>query len=620
MKKLLLSILSLLLPMLASAYDIAVENDDVTIYYNYINNGTELEVTYIGPNFYSSATYSGEVKIPDEVTYRSRTRKVTSIGENAFYRCRDLTSVTIPNSVTKIGDGAFMNCSGLISVTIGNSVTSIGNNAFDGCTNLTSVHITDLAAWCKIAFSYSESNPLYYGQHLFLNDEEIKDLVIPNSVTSIGNYAFERCTGLTSVTIPNSVTSIGYYAFQGCSGLTSVTIPNSVTTIEGYAFCDCTSLTSVHITDLAAWCKITFNSLDSNPLTFAHHLFLNGEEIMDLVIPNSVTSIRSAAFAGCTGLTSVTIPNSVTSIEGSAFYECSGLTTITIPNSVTSIGEGAIANCTGLSSVTIPNSVTAIRYGTFSGCSGLTSVTIPNSVTSIGGLAFYNCSGLTSVTIPNSVTTIEKSAFKFCRSLTSLTIPNSVTSIGEGAFDSCSGLTSVTIPNSVTTIEGGTFYGCSGLNTIFIPNSVTAIGVYAFSGCTSLISVISKMQNPCSIDESCFDENVFNNATLYIPEGTIGEYESTECWNLFVHKVEGEPVVTQAKAVAESIPVLISSQNGNLVVKSEQEGQSVAVYSLDGKALGSAQVKGGQAVIATNLPKGAIVVVKVGERSVKALL
>ena len=200
-------------------------------------------------------------------------------------------------------------------------------------------------------------------------------MTIPNSVTSIGNRAFEYCSGLTSVTFPNSVTSIGYFAFKGCSGLTSVTIPNSVTSIDYEAFSDCSGLQKVIVEDITAWCNISFGEFGANPLYCAHHLYSDeNTEIKNLVIPNSVTSIGSEAFYGCSGLTSVTIPNSVTSIGFRAFYGCRGLTSVTIPNSVTSIGSDA-----------------------FLGCSGLTSVTIPNSVTSIGDYAFYNCSGLTEV-------------------------------------------------------------------------------------------------------------------------------------------------------------------------------------------------------------------------------
>ena len=268
MKKQLLLFVMMVLPFMASAHDIEVKNaDNVTIYYKYINNGTELQVTFRGSSYDSySGEYQGNVVIPEEVTYMNRTRKVTSI-EDAFMFCEGLTSVTIPNSVTSIGDFAFYGCYGLTSVTIPNSVTSIGNYAFCGCSGLTSV-------------------------------------TIGNSVTSIGECAFGGCSGLTSVTIPNSVTSIGDYVFNGCKGLTSVTIGNSVTSIGSWAFDSCYSLTSI-------------------------------------AIPNSVTSIGENAFSVCFGLTSITIGNSVTSIGDNAFFGCSSLTSITIPNSVTSIGNRA---------------------------------------------------------------------------------------------------------------------------------------------------------------------------------------------------------------------------------------------------------------------------------------
>ena len=250
----------------------------------------------------SSDLYSGDIIVPESVEYEGVTYSVTSIGDYAFYDCRNLTSITlqesmmsigyrafagcsgltsviIPNSVTSVGEGAFYECSGLTSLTVGNSVKAIGDGAFTWCFGLTSVHISDIAAWCNIEFG---DQPLYYAGHLFLNGEEVKDLVIPNSVKSIGDNAFRGLSDLTSVSIPSSLTSIGYKAFEGCSGLTSV-----------------------HISDIAAWCNIEFGD---QPLCYAGHLFLNGEEVKDLVIPNSVKSIGDNAFMYCLGLTSVTIP------------------------------------------------------------------------------------------------------------------------------------------------------------------------------------------------------------------------------------------------------------------------------------------------------------------------
>ena len=222
---------------------------------------------------------------------------VTTIGNWAFYGCSGLTSVTIGNGVTSIGNYAFYGCSSLASITIPNSVTSIGYYAFEGCSGLTKVIVPDIAAWCKITFGSSSANPLYYVKHIYSDENtEITDLVIPNSVTSIGGSAFYGCSGLTSVTIPNSVTSIGGSAFNGCSGLTKVIVP-----------------------DIAAWCKITFGSYDANPLYYAKHIYSDeNTEITDLVIPNSVTSIGSYAFSGCYGL-SVTLPDNITTIYSSSF-------------------------------------------------------------------------------------------------------------------------------------------------------------------------------------------------------------------------------------------------------------------------------------------------------------
>ena len=309
----------------AYAYDIAVENEDgKTIYYNYINEGTELEVTFTMQSAsYKRLDYEGIINVPSQVTYKNRTKYVTSIGSEAFSYNKGLTSVIIPNSVKTIGPSAFED-SGLTSVTI------------------------------------------------------------PNSVTSIGRRAFYKCH-VESMTIPNSVKTIGGSAFSS-SGLKSITIGNGVTRIDGDAF-DC-KITSVHISDLESWCSISFSSFTSNPLYHAHHLYLNGAEVKDLVIPNSVssfgiafigcrgltsvtipnsvTSIDDFAFHGCRGLTSVTIPNSVTSIGWSAFSYCSGLTSVTIPNSVTSIGWSAFSYCSGLTSIlSLSTNPKAISLDTF---------------------------------------------------------------------------------------------------------------------------------------------------------------------------------------------------------------------------------------------------------------
>jgi len=359
-------------------------------------------------------------------------------------------------------------------------------------------------------YSYSSSAPWNSKQSY------VKTVEISNSVTSIGSWAFFGCSGLTSVIIPNSVTSIGSSAFSGCSGLTSVIIPNSVTNIGNSAFLDCSGLTSVHITDIAAWCRISFYNAYSNPLSYAHHLFIDGKEITDLVIPNSVTSIGDFAFYGCSGLTSVIIPNSVTSIGNYAFSRCSGLTSVTIPNSVTSIGEYAFEYCSGLTSITIPNSVTSIGRSAFANCSGLTSVTIPNSVTSIGRSAFANCSGLTQVTL-NSNDIVSKSY-------------SSSSTIGS-IFGSQ--VKEYILGDDVTSIGSYAFRGCSGLTSIEIPNSVTSIGDYAFQRCSGLTEVYCNAENIPTTSRNAFENVNFTNATLIVPGSSVAAYKATSPWSGF---------------------------------------------------------------------------------------
>ena len=414
----------------------------------------DLEYSVLDDGTVEITDYNGSAKtvdIPEKINGKS----VTSIGDCAFRYCTSLKSITIPNSVMEIGSSAFSGCSSLTSITIPNSVTEIGVYAFKGCTSLTSI-------------------------------------TIPNSVTNIGDSTFWGCSSLTAIyvtvdnknytsvngvlfnkdktaliyypagktdksyNITNSVTSIGDYAFNGCSSLTSVTIPNSVTEIGGSAFVGCASLKSI-------------------------------------TMPNSVTSIGDMAFYKCSSLTSITIPDSVTSIGSSAFSDCSKLRSITIPNSVTSIGAWAFNGCTGLTAINVamenqnyvsPDGVlynkdktTIICYP--AGKKG-NNYKIPDGVTEIGSIAFSRCSSLTSVTIPNSVTSIGSGAFNGCTSLTRVTIPNSVTKIGWNAFSGCTSLTSITIPNSVISIDWYAFRGCTSLKSITIPNSVTSIGKNAF--------------------------------------------------------------------------------------------------------------------------------------------
>ena len=319
----------------------------------------------------------------------------SSYSDHYYSIPKSLKSVTITGS-TSISNYAFYDCTYLTSVTIGDSVTSIGEHAFYKCEGLTSVnYLGTIAQWCNISFGDSLANPLYYAKNLYINNELVTSLVIPNTVTEIKAYAFYGCTSLTSITIPDSVTSIGRYAFSGCTSLTSVVIPDSVTSIGSYAFEYCDSLTSVnYLGTVAQWCNISFGNSYANPLYYAKNLYINNELVTSLVIPNTVTEIKDYAFYNCTPLTSVTIPDSVTTIGSGAFYGCEKLSSIVIPDRVTRIGIGAFRGCTSLTSVTIPDSVTIIESYAFENCTSLTIYCEAKSKPS-GWSYYWNHSGCT---------------------------------------------------------------------------------------------------------------------------------------------------------------------------------------------------------------------------------
>ena len=366
---------------------------------------------------------------------------VTTIGHYAFRNCYELTSVDIPDSVTTIGEYAFHDCSKLTSVVIPDSVTTIGSYAFSGCYKLISVTISDsVTSISKGAFSDCRG---------------LTSVVIPDSVTTIESNAFSYCDNLTNVVIPDSVTTIDSWAFSRCLGLTSVVIPDSVTTIGAGAFDNCTNLKNVYITDVAAWCDISLGSKWANPLCYATKLYLNGELITELVIPDGVTTVPAYAFYGVSNITSIVIPDSVTSIGDSAFYNCSGLTSVVIGNSVTEIGPSAFSSCSGLTSVVIPDSVIKIGYNAFYSCAELKDVYITDAIAwcnvSFGNTTsnplyyatnlYLNGELMTEFVIPEGVTTISSmEALQPFNKLERVVIPTSVTSISEKAFSDCSGL------------------------------------------------------------------------------------------------------------------------------------------------------------------------------------
>ena len=398
-------------------------------------------------------------------------------------------------------------------------------------------------------------------------NKAIKTVKIQNGVTSIGDYAFDNCTSLTSIEIPSGVTSIGDGAFAYCTSLTSIEIPSGVTSIRDHAFDNCTSLTSIEI--------------PSGVTSIGNSAFKNCTSLASIEIPSSVTSIGNEAFAYCTNLTSIEIPSGVTSIENYAFSNCTSLNSINVDkdNQSYSSEDGILFDKEKKKLITypagkkekeynIPSSVTSIGAGTFYGCRSLTRIEIPSSVTSIECLAFYGCTSLTSIEIPSSVTRIAAQVFYGCTSLTSIEIPSSVTSIGMWAFYNCTSLTSIEIPSSVASIGIYAFSRCVSLNSINvdksnqeyssedgilfdkdkkelicypaekkekeynIPSSVTSIGTYAFGNCTNL----TRIEIPSSV--TSIGGGAFDNCTsltrIEIPSSvtSIGTYAFSWCVSL----------------------------------------------------------------------------------------
>ena len=522
-------------------------------------------LTISGTGAMKDYTYSSKPNTPwysyrESITSVVISDGVASIGTYAFYGCSSLTSITIPSSVTSIGNYAFNYCSSLTSLTIGESVTSIGSYAFRGCSSLTSViwnakKCNDFSSF-NTSFYYYKSGSSYnfdlrkqitsfmFGDNVesipaFLCSgmSNMPSITIPNSVTTIGNYAFYDCSKITSDLNLNSVTTIGNSAFYGCSSLTSVTIGNSVTTIGNSAFYGCSSLTSA-------------------------------------TIGNSVTSIGEKAFHSCDGLTSITIPNSVTSIGNYAFYLCSSLTSVIIGESVTSIGYEVFRGCSKLATVIwnakkcnnfsssntpfyrlIGNSssdfdhrkqITSFTFGDdvesipaylCSGMSNLTYITIPNSVTIIGSFAFNDCGKITSDLNLSSVTSIGECAFRNCSNITSNLNLNNVETIGQQAFLGCSSLTKVVIGDGATSIGERAFSGCTYLEDITIGSSINVengIGQYAFIGCRYLLSVTCKAVFPPTLNANVFEGcGVLSKIDLYVPEESIKKYQKAEVWSEF---------------------------------------------------------------------------------------
>lgn len=464
-----------------------------------------------------------DLAIPD--SYNGK--PVTEIGQRAFGGSR-IASLVIPGSVTHVGTEAFWHCDYLTNVTVERGTTHIGARAFYYCGNLETITLPD---------TLSSVNESAFGK------APIRTLIISEGSEEVPlHFADAFKNTLKNVVIPDSVKIINDYAFYDFQNLTSVTIGKGVTHIFSYAFYGCSKLTEVHISDLAAWCKISFSqgfsipTPTANPLCNGGKLYLNGKLVTDLVIPNSVTSVKGAAFSGCSSLTSVTIPDHVTSLGAYTFSGCSSLTNLIIPNSVTSIGECTFADCTGLTSITIPDSVTSItnsadstHLNSFRNCSidrliiadgsktitykiivgNPKSVLIPGSITSIGRGAFSDCDRLEDVYITDpsawckinfetSTSNPMENAYRLHilgadgKELTEFALDDSVTEIPDKRFQKCRKPIKVTIGDNVTRIGESAFEDCSNLMEIVFPKGLDVIEYDAFWMCEKIETIYFK--------------------------------------------------------------------------------------------------------------------------------
>lgn len=391
----------------------------------------------------------------------------------------------------------------------------------------------------------------------------VTSVTIPNSVKSIGRFAFSNCTNLASVNFGNSVTSIGNLAFQGCTSLASVTIPNSVTSIGGGAFSYCPILTSI-------------------------------------TIPSSVISIGEEVFSYCYSLTSVVVEsdnaiydsreNCNAIIETATNKVIAGCKKSIIPNSITSIGDWAFYG-SSIASISIPNSVTSIGDQAFLECESLLSISIPNSVRSVGGDAFADCLSLVSVNMGNNITSIEDGTFEGCTSLATISLSNSIENIGEEAFASCTSLKSFTVPNSVKSIGEEAFAGCETLGTIVLGDKVKEIGNYAFNGCDKLYHIYCYAPEPPIADEDVFTNY---NVNLYVPCNYLDNYKYDRVFGSFryIQCIESEDVTTDDVVVTPStndVTIIWPTETGadtyTIVIKKGDEVFCTLTFNADGQLL-----------------------------------
>lgn len=484
--------------------------------------------TYEDPDG-EGASYSGAVTVPSTVAYEDRDYTVTEIGVGAFYSCKDLTGITLPETLETIGEYAFSRCTGLENMNaLPAALTSIGSHAF-AYTALKAIAVAEgsknFAAEADVLYSLDAN-----GQPatvIVCAPGTVGAKTVSESVTAIEYAAFAACEQVSGITLPSTLTTIGQYAFDGCLRLYELTIPESVTEIGAQAFYKCEYLSDI--------------TLPSKLQSLEEGLFMFCRSLASVEIPATVKSVGPYVFEACTALTQISIPEGCTFLGDHAFEGCTALTAISLPQSLKSIDQFAFIGCTGLKEITFPKEMDLLGYGAFKDCIQIETINMPQSLGELGGYAFCHCDKLTSIVLPDGLTEIPERLFWECNKLTDITIPTSVKTIGEYAFSNA-GITEMSLHEGVTTIGGYAFQKCAKLKEISLPSTVTSMGDYVFWNCNSLMKMTSLATVPPTAVKSF---NSFNNVTkckLYVPEESLDTYREAEGWSKFTN-ISGIPGV-----------------------------------------------------------------------------
>lgn len=470
----------------------------------------------------ANAKFSGDVVIPSEITYMDKKFRVTEISDSAFFRAKNLTSVTMPADIKGFGKNMFDGCEKLVSCNIPDNVTEISPNCFSSCAAL-------------------------------------KSIVIPAGVTAIGNNAFYYCSSLESISLPEGLKTIGERAFYECGKLTEIKLPAGVTAIPAFAFGNCRSLLHFEFSDRIA-------SIGASALAGCIKL-------ESVKLPSAITAIPNSLFDGCKALTSVNIPASVTSIGSRAFYNCA-VFDFAIPAQITKIGSSAFYGCNALTEVSVPEGVTVLETSTFQNCQNLASVTLHDGITKIGGSVFRNCAKLSAITLgnksrtasvelPSKLTTIESYLFQGCTSLTHIELPANVKSIGTYAFEK-SGLESIVLNDGVTNLGGNCFNGTK-LTEIELPATVTAVQANAFANCREGLKVYicapDALKSIYALSFRLNSKQPYIYADLVVPAGKAAALSEKNYWKTSnitepavdcINYIDDNPVVSDNATVALS--------------------------------------------------------------------